>query len=210
VLYLDFDGVLHPEDVRRRAGRGPYIASPSGHALFEHAPLLAGVLRPYPDIRIVLSTSWVRWYRSVHRVARKLPPELSTRVVGATYHEDMDEESFRQAPRGMQVWADVLRRKAAGWLALDDDYLHWPTWCREQLVRTDEVLGISAPHVLEELKTKLLLLLNRRPSDRDLFGRRRSVARIPNLQVELPGKGRTDTHRRTAMCTRDQAILGHR
>lgn len=45
VLYLDFDGVLHPEDVRRRAGRGPYIASPSGHVLFEHAPLLADVLR---------------------------------------------------------------------------------------------------------------------------------------------------------------------
>jgi hypothetical protein len=148
VLYLDFDGVLHPEDVRRRAGRGPYIASPSGHVLFEHAPLLADVLRPYPDIRIVLSTSWVRWYRSVHRVARKLPPELKARVVGATYHQDMDEESFRQAPRGMQVSADVLRRQPAGWLALDDDYLHWPTWCREQLVRTDEVLGISAPQVL--------------------------------------------------------------
>jgi hypothetical protein len=59
----------------------------------------------------------------------------------------------------MQIWADVLRRKPAGWLALDDDYLHWPTWCREQLVRTDEVLGISAPRVLDELKAKLLLLL---------------------------------------------------
>jgi hypothetical protein len=154
VLFLDFDGVLHPEDVRRRAGKGPYIATPSGHVLFEHAPLLAAVLRPYPDIRIVLSTSWVRWYRSVHRVARKLPPELKARVVGATYHQHMEEES----PRGMQIWADVLRRKPAAWLALDDDYLHWPTWCREQLVRTDEVLGISAPQVLDELKAKLLLL----------------------------------------------------
>ncbi|MGF6727566.1 hypothetical protein P3T43_006958 [Paraburkholderia sp. GAS41] len=158
VLYLDFDGVLHPEDVRRRAGKGPYIASPSGHVLFEHAPLLADVLRPYPDIHIVLSTSWVRWYRSVHRVTRKLPPELRARVVGATYHQDMDEESFQQAPRGMQVWADVLRRKPAAWLALDDDYLHWPTWCREQLVRTDDVLGISAPRVLDELITKVLLM----------------------------------------------------
>ena len=55
-------------------------------------------------------------------------------------------------------WDDVLRRKPADWMALDDDYLHWPTWCREQLVRTDEALGISAPHVLDELKTKLLLL----------------------------------------------------
>jgi hypothetical protein len=158
VLFLDFDGVLHPEDVRRRAGRGPYIASPAGHVLFEHAPLLVEMLRPYPDIRIVLSTSWVRWYRSVRRVARKLPPDLKNRVVGATYHQDMDEESFRQAPRGMQVWADVLRRQPVGWLALDDDYLHWPTWCRDQLIRTDEVRGISAREVLDELKAKLTLL----------------------------------------------------
>ena len=60
MLFLDFDGVLHPEDVHRRAGNSPYIGSPSGHVLFEHAPLLAAVLRPCPDIRIVLSTSWVR------------------------------------------------------------------------------------------------------------------------------------------------------
>ncbi|QBQ95924.1 hypothetical protein [Paraburkholderia pallida] len=41
VLDLDFDGVLHPEDVWRRPQTGPYVASPPGHALFEHAALLA-------------------------------------------------------------------------------------------------------------------------------------------------------------------------
>jgi nicotinamide riboside kinase len=67
----------------------------------------------------------------------------------------MDPAEFAQAPRGMQVWSDVLRRKPSAWLALDDDYLHWPTWCREQLVRTDPLLGISETHVLAELKRKL-------------------------------------------------------
>ncbi|WP_434666218.1 hypothetical protein P5W99_31475 [Paraburkholderia sp. A3BS-1L] len=27
-LYLDFDGILHPEDVWRRPGYGPYVATP--------------------------------------------------------------------------------------------------------------------------------------------------------------------------------------
>jgi hypothetical protein len=155
VLYLDFDGVLHPEDVHMRTGRGPFIASPDGHELFEHAGLLAEVLRPYPDVKIVLSTSWVRVYKSVRRIARKLPLELRARVIGATYHASMDAELFRQAPRGMQIWSDVLRRKPDDWIAVDDDYLHWPTWCREKLVRTNEILGISAPIVLAELRAKL-------------------------------------------------------
>ena len=76
-------------------------------------------------------------------------------MIGATYHEAMYEESFGQAPRGMQVWSDVLRRKPDDWLAVDDDYLHWPTWCRDRLVRTHEVPGISAPVVLAELRAKL-------------------------------------------------------
>jgi hypothetical protein len=48
VLYLDFDGVLHPEDVRRRPGDGPYVATPPGHVVFEHTGLLAECLAPYP------------------------------------------------------------------------------------------------------------------------------------------------------------------
>lgn len=37
ILYLDFDGVLHPENVYMQPGQGPYIESPEGHKLFEHA-----------------------------------------------------------------------------------------------------------------------------------------------------------------------------
>jgi hypothetical protein len=155
VLYLDFDGVLHPETVYMRPGKGPYIESPKGHKLFEHVGLLERVLLPYPDVRIVLSTSWVRVYKGVARVARKLPPELRARVVGATYHGAMEVESFKRAPRGMQIWSDVLRRQPDDWIAVDDDYLHWPSWARDKLVRTHEILGISAPTVLAELRAKL-------------------------------------------------------
>ena len=62
ILYLDFDGVLHPADVRMHVD-GPqrpqvYIGGrPSDHPLFEHAPLLERILTPFPDLKIVLATS---------------------------------------------------------------------------------------------------------------------------------------------------------
>jgi hypothetical protein len=158
VLYLDFDGVLHPEDVWRRPGWGPYVATPPGHRVFEHADLLLELLRPYPDIRIVLSTSWVRVLGSVRKVARRLPPELRSRVIGATWHSSMSADGFQEMPRGIQVWSDVRRRLPEAWLALDDDDAGWPAECRDHLVHTDAVLGISAPSVLAYLKEKLTLM----------------------------------------------------
>jgi len=156
VLFLDFDGVLHPKSVFFQYRRGPFLLNAPGHRLFEHAELLEQVLSPYPNICIVLSTSWVRRYKgSIAKVARRLTPGLQARVVGATYHSCMDAVEFGAASRGMQVWSDVLRRRPDAWLALDDDFGDWPDWCRDNLVETDAVLGISAPAVLAELRAKL-------------------------------------------------------
>ena len=103
----------------------------------------------------MLSTSWVRVYDSVSRAAKCLPPGLRRRVIGATYHRQMSVDGFLQMSRGMQVWADVQRRSPDAWLAIDDDDSDWPTWCREQLVRTDEVLGLGSPIVLDAFTSKL-------------------------------------------------------
>ncbi|SIO72024.1 hypothetical protein SAMN05444172_8402 [Burkholderia sp. GAS332] len=56
VPYLDFDGVLDLEDVRRRLGAGPNVASPLGLVGFEHAALLDRCVEPHPELRIVAST----------------------------------------------------------------------------------------------------------------------------------------------------------
>lgn len=170
-MYLDYDGVLHPEDVRLDRKRHPYVASPAGHRLFEHAELLSTLLAPYPEIRLVLSTSWVRVYGSVSRAAKPLPPALGSRIIGATYHRKMNEQRFAQMPRGMQIWDDVVRRHPIDWLAIDDAHHDWPAWCRANLVCSDEILGISAPPVLAELKEKLAAMHARRhPSDSPLQG----------------------------------------
>ncbi|WP_175772471.1 HAD domain-containing protein [Paraburkholderia phenazinium] len=157
VLYFDLDGVLHPSTVFFERRRGPYLTHVEGHELFENAELLEQTLRPYPSLRLVLSTSWCFGYNgSIRRIASRLPDGLKERVVGSTYHSRMlDKEAFARASRGMQIWTDVVRRRPIDWLAVDDDHVAWPTWCLDRLVKTDDVLGISAPEVLSELRAKL-------------------------------------------------------
>ena len=154
LLYLDFDGVLHHENVRLHKNIGVYLDAPPGYALFQHVELLEQLLQPYPQVKIVLSTSWVRRYGCTGS-AKNLRPTLRARVIAATYHSRIDAQEFYAAPRGMQVWGDVVRRKPRDWLALDDDWLQWPKWCLDKYVRTHEHEGISDPAVLAELKMKL-------------------------------------------------------
>lgn len=153
ILYLDFDGVLHPEDVWVRPGGSAYIRSPSGHVLFEHADLLADLLKPYPSLRVVLSTSWVRHYRYA-RTVQFLPAPLAARCVGATYHSEMNRTWFEQLPRGAQVLGDVQRRKPSQWLAVDDVDEGW-THAQSQVVITHPIEGIAHPPVRAALMAAL-------------------------------------------------------
>ena len=157
VLYLDYDGALHHEDVWWTPRRGPFIKAGGDFRLFQHAHLLSQALEPHPRIAIVLSTSWVRHYRFT-KAARFLPLELRRRVIGATFHTDMHERSFATKPRGLQIWEDVQRRQPKAWLALDDDDELWPEALRANLIKTHPELGISEPNVLAELRVKLALL----------------------------------------------------
>ena len=150
ILYLDFDGVLHHENCLWSPKRGPYLAAPPGHILFQHAEMLAELLAPYPAWKIVLSTSWVIQY-GCERAAKRLPDLLRRRVIGATFHSSMNLNEFQSMSRGLQIWADVQRRLPKQWIALDDQGFNWPAWCRENLIQTDDVLGLRTPAVLTRL-----------------------------------------------------------
>jgi len=154
LLYLDFDGVLHHENCFWHPRRGAYLVAPSGYTLFQHAPLLEKLLEPYPDIKIVLSTSWLRRY-GYSATAKRLPQNLRARVIGATFHSRMDEGYFADLPRGQQVFDDVLRRKPSAWLALDDNAEGWPDECLENFVRTHEEDGIGDPDTNARLVERL-------------------------------------------------------
>ena len=154
LLYLDFDGVLHHHDVWWHERIGPYMRAPEEYKLFQHLPLLEAVLAPYPSVKIVLSTSWVRRYGCA-KAAKQLGPRLRQRVIGATFHSRMSEDLFTALPRGKQVWDDVQRRSPLGWIALDDDDHGWPPEYAGHLVKTHPKEGLSCRNAQQAFRAAL-------------------------------------------------------
>lgn len=116
-LFLDFDGVLHPDPCAQEAW-------------FCRRDLVQHVLREFPQVDIVLSTTW-RLRDPLDTSGDHLKPYFSTdiagRIVGATpNHKDLDRG---QAPDGMDLyprewectaWLRANRPYSQHWLALDD------------------------------------------------------------------------------------------
>ncbi|MDO8776454.1 MAG: HAD domain-containing protein [Burkholderiaceae bacterium] len=154
VLYLDYDGVLHHENCLWHPKLGPYLSAPARYTLFQHAELLAQLLAPYPDVKIVLSTTWIRRY-GVATSTKRLPEALQRRVVGGTFHSrHMREDEFQYLLRGQQVIADVQRRQPRDWLALDDDEEGWGALAHHHVL-THMYEGLSDSEVLATFKAKL-------------------------------------------------------
>ena len=155
ILYLDYDGVLHPEPVYRHPRGGMLFGvDHAGHRLFENAEVLVEALSPYPEVAIVLSTSWVR-VLSYSQAKAYLPDALRSRVIGATFHSAMNKFEFDAMTRGAQVLADATRRSAISWVALDDDEDGWVGSASTHLVLTDVRMGLSDSHAVRKLSDKL-------------------------------------------------------
>lgn len=152
VLYLDFDGVLHTQDCYIVRKQGPFVNPP--HQLFEHMAVLEECLAPYPEVRIVLSTSWVR-KRGYIYAASQLSRPLRKRLIGATFHNRMNRHEFRQLTRAEQVLGDVQRRCPRWWIVLDDEGQGWPLAYRSHLIQTDGNLGLGNAQTVEQLKAAL-------------------------------------------------------
>jgi HAD domain in Swiss Army Knife RNA repair proteins len=108
VLYLDFDGVLHPYPMDE-------LEIPED-ILFQFVPLLEAMLEPFPQVKIVLSTTWAK-NKTGPGALLYLPPGLQCRVIGATW--DQETRLYRVPVEGRQwplsryeqIAADVAWRK---------------------------------------------------------------------------------------------------
>lgn len=155
-IYLDFDGVLHPDAVFSPRNRPLELRAPG--ELFMHAEILSDILASYPDAKIILSTSWVRAL-SYERTLKKMPPKLKALVTGATWHKSMrhgNQDPFNWMTRYEQILAHVNRNNIQQWIAIDD--LHsgdevdlWPIKHRHLLVLTEESAGLGCPKAQADL-----------------------------------------------------------
>lgn len=152
ICYLDFDGVLHSDQVYLSRDFGIHMQA-EGRGLFEWIPILEELLAPHRDVSIVLSTPWVAEF-GLDVTRQVLPETLQERVTGATYNPE-NLGYFGAWPRGKQVASDVQIRKPDRWFALDDDPSGWPDSSRGHVIQTHGATGISTSEVQDEIRRLL-------------------------------------------------------
>jgi hypothetical protein len=157
VLFLDFDGVMHPDAVYASGPKkAPTIKMqvPGCH-LFENAEFVESVLLGYPHVAIVLSTTWCLHY-GLEFAARQLTPVLQTKIIGTTFDPEYPH-FWRMAhwSRYGQIAADVERRKLTAWLAVDDDPGRWPDAERHHLLLTPSELGFACVKAQAEFRLRM-------------------------------------------------------
>lgn len=167
VLFLDFDGVLHPDAVYRSKRDG--IVLRANGSLFEWVDLLQPALIAAPRTQVVLSTSWVKAL-GFGKAKSYLAPWLQARVIGGTWHQrdavnDEWGNSWSAISRYEQIAAYVTRRAISHWVALDDNDEEWPDKARPNLVKTDSNLGLAERGKPDELLASLVA------NEKSWFGR---------------------------------------
>lgn len=162
VLFLDFDGVLHP-DAAFRTRKGIELRAPG--TLMMYAGILESILRDFPQVKISLSTSWVRLL-GYRRARAALPEQLQRRTISGTWHSQMrytSREGYDVFSRYEQICGAATRAGLSTWLALDDDpEFSWPA-SDKRLVRCDSHIGLGSESTQDELQTKLRLLTTQSP-----------------------------------------------
>lgn len=132
ILFLDFDGVLHPDPCR-------------DDQLFEHAARLAHSLAQFPETSVVLSTSW-RTFLDLDRLVAPLDADLQPRVIGVTprFAEISPPRAlvpYRRQAECVQ-WLEDNGVSGAAWLALDDRPSWFEPYC-ENLIACDALTGFD-------------------------------------------------------------------
>jgi hypothetical protein len=153
ILFLDFDGVLHPAAVELKEYdyRGPLtpeLMAP-GYTLFCWAETLERILDdedPHVRIKIVLSTSW-GYHFGLEGAKAYLPEGLQDRVIGNMDHSLLS--------RGELILKHTNKNGIQRWIAIDDDRCRWPYDYQDRLVYCDSDTGISDSQVQADLRVKL-------------------------------------------------------
>lgn len=124
ILFLDFDGVLHPMD--RRDG------------CFSCLPVLETVLREFNGVEIVISSSW-RVEHSLAQLRSMFSSDFAKYIIDVTPDRAsrMDSIEPYRREREIEDWLRENGREHEPWFALDDcDWMFSPACKRLLLVDT--------------------------------------------------------------------------
>ncbi len=158
ILFLDFDGVLHPD---------PF---PAASRLFENAGRLSATLERFPEVGIVLSASWRTIYAEPELLPM-LPEALRRRVVGMTPCFSEFSTAANRTPyhrhAECEQWLRIHDMADSPWVALDDRAYWFAPYC-ENLIACNSERGYD-DDVSARLHSALTIARKRMADDVDLL-----------------------------------------
>lgn len=128
LLFLDFDGVLHPTQL-------------TSESPFNRVHLLEDALLNQ-EIGIVISSSW-RFTHNLERLSKLLPGSISNQIIGTT-----GSPVIGKHPRFCEISNYIKINGPSNWRALDDSYWEFPSPC-PQLIRCNPNTGVTEKQVKE-------------------------------------------------------------
>lgn len=140
ILFLDFDGVLHPIPCKDKD-------------LLCFIPRLEGVLRDYPEVQIVISSLW-RASHDLDGLRAYFSKDIQPRIIGMTPFTETpayapDSEFILGVVRHTEILMWIEQNQYGGsWLAIDDAWKEFPDPCM-QLVRCETEIGFDADKEIE-------------------------------------------------------------
>lgn len=138
VIFLDFDGVLHPTDyLRFDLVNGELVLAEDTRCCWSE--ILWGLIMQY-DCRVVIHSSWRESY-SLDDLRGLLPSELAKRVVAVTIDGNRYES----------ILDYVENAKVMNYIILDDSADEFPIGC-DELLLCDGSTGLSRPEIQDRVK----------------------------------------------------------
>jgi hypothetical protein len=135
VLFLDFDGVTHPDLCKK-------------DQLFQSLPWIEAVLRRHPGVLVVLSTTW-RTLHPLNELKDYFSRDIAQRVLGGTPLINLYDLAWYPVPisarsrqREIEAWLHQNRRLDYPWIAIDDRPWWFESECRNLLV-TSALTGFT-------------------------------------------------------------------
>lgn len=147
ILFLDFDGVLHPE---------PCFDSTK---FFCFLPRLEDVLHEFSNVKVVVSSTW-RDSRSLHELRGFFSEAIRHRVIGTTPHwrdcvELLETIGFQRQVE-IEAWLRNSPEPWESWIAIDDKpYLFRPFL--PNLIMTTSAIGFDET---TEMRLRALLAVS--------------------------------------------------
>lgn len=155
-LYLNLDGVLHPNQVAYLPGRAPKLEI-EGHRVLEHAHLLTEALAGHEGVGIVLNTWWT-YYLGFDTCLTLLPKALASRVTGVVLGPSA---SYRDLPhRVREAEARITDSRSDTYLIVDHSNARYLRCYLPHLLAVNESEGIATPKAVQVLRRRIDMIIS--------------------------------------------------